>query len=243
MAPFRKMTKKELTLKQYPWISHGIITSMKKRDKLYKDFLIERDITAKNNTHAKYKRYRNMIISLIRKSKRKYYFDFFTEHNTNVKKTWEGILQLVNVNKKKSVNIKLIYENSNPITDNKGMANAFNSFYSNLGNSIEQKIPKGRRSFSSYLDIPINSNFHALPCDESEIASIISNIGIKKASGPNSIPTHLLKEFSTLLIYPIKILVNKSLTEGTFPSLLKTAQVCPMRWKSSHFQTTNYYNL
>ena len=52
MAPFRKITKKEMTLKQHPWISHGLITSMKKRDKLYKDFLLERNITAK---------YKNML--------------------------------------------------------------------------------------------------------------------------------------------------------------------------------------
>ena len=87
MAPFRKITKKEIKLKQHPWISQGILTSMKKRDKLYKDFLQERNNTARESLHAKYKQYRNMIINLIRKSKRKYYFDFFTEHNSNIKKT------------------------------------------------------------------------------------------------------------------------------------------------------------
>jgi len=127
-----------------------------------------------------------MIINLIRKSKRKYYFDFFTEHNSNIKKTWEGIRQLVNVNKKKSVSIKLLNENNKPITDNKEMANTFKIFYLNLGNSIEQKIPNSQQSFLSYLDI-------------TEIATIISNFGLKKASGPNSIPNNLLKEFRSLL--------------------------------------------
>ena len=42
MAPFRKMTKKEITLKQHPWITQGIVASMKIRDKLYKDFLLEK---------------------------------------------------------------------------------------------------------------------------------------------------------------------------------------------------------
>ena len=86
MAPLRKLTKKEISLKQHPWISNGIITSMNKRNKLYKAFLLEKNCTERDQIHTTYKKYRNMIISLIRKSKRKYYSDFFTEHNSNIKK-------------------------------------------------------------------------------------------------------------------------------------------------------------
>ena len=83
------------------------------------------------------------------------------------------------------------------------MANVFNSFYSDLGSSIEQKIPKSQKSYSSYLNTPINSTFNATLCTETEIAAIISNFGIKKASGPNSFPTNILKEFSAQLTYPL----------------------------------------
>ena len=205
---------------------------MKKCDQLYKDASSEKDPDKKKSIFSKYKQYRNMIISLIRKSKRKFYINYFTEHNNNIKKTWEGIRQLVNINKKKCFSIKLINDNNSPITDNKEIANAFNNFYSNLGNSIEQKIPISQRNFSSFIGSPLNSSFYSTPCDEMEIKSIISNFGINKASGPNSIPTCLLKEFSPLLTYPIKLIINKSLSEGIFPNLLKTAQVCPIYKKS-----------
>jgi len=240
MAPMKKLTKKELSLKQNPWITYGITKSMKKRDQLYKEFLSENNPDNKKNIFINYKKYRNMIISLIRKNKRKFYIDYFTEHNKNIKKTWEGIRQLVNINKKKSVSIKLINDNNNQITDGKEMANTFNNFYSNLGSSIEQKIPISQRNFSSYLDSPLNSSFYGTPCDEIEIHSIISNFGINKASGPNSIPTCLLKEFSSILTYPIKIVINKSFSEGTFPTLLKTAQVCPIYKKSDKTKCVNY---
>ena len=120
------------------------------------------------------------------------------------------------------------------------MANVFNSFYSNLGSSIEQKIPKSQKSFSSYLNTPINSTFNATLCTETEIAAIISNFGIKKASGPNSFPTNILKEFSAQLTYPLKLIVNRSLTEGTFPTILKAAQVCPIYKKSDKTKCVNY---
>ena len=213
---------------------------MKIRDQLHKEFLNEKNANRKEEIHTKYKKYRNMIIHLIRKNKKKYYLDYFTEHNTNIKKTWDGIRQLVSINKRKSFKIKLLNENNSNITDNKIMANTFNDFFSNIGNTIEQKIPKSQKCFSNYLDTPINNNLHIQPCNEIEILNIISKLGSNKASGPNSIPTNLLKEFSTLLAYPIKIIINKSLTEGTFPSLFKVAQICPIYKKSDKSKCVNY---
>ena len=80
----KKLTRKELSLKQNPWITFGITKSMKKRDQLYKDVLSEKDPDKKKSIFTKYKQYRNMIISLIRKSKRKFYINYFTEHNKNI---------------------------------------------------------------------------------------------------------------------------------------------------------------
>ena len=40
MAPVKKLSKKEASLKMKPWITKGIITSIKVRDKLYKKYMI-----------------------------------------------------------------------------------------------------------------------------------------------------------------------------------------------------------
>ena len=69
---------------------------------------------------------------------------------------------------------------------------------------------------------------------------IIADFGVNKSSGPNSIPTNLLKEFSPQFIPPIKTLVNKSLTEGTFPSIFKLALICPIYKKSDKTKCVNY---
>ena len=46
-----------------------------------------------------------------------------------------------------------------------------------------------------------------------------------KTSGPFSVPTHILKDFGELLVDPLECIINKSLREGIFPALLKSARV------------------
>ena len=86
MAPVKRLTKKEKDLIQRPWISSGILKSMESRDKLYHKLLFEKDET-----------WCNMVTTLLRNAKKKYYSDFFIENQYNIKKTWEGIRGLINV--------------------------------------------------------------------------------------------------------------------------------------------------
>ena len=95
MAPFKKLSKKEMEFKQNPWLTAGIFKSMKTRDNLYKKFLIAKDPLRKQNLLRDFKIKRNLITSLIRSSKSQYYKKFFNEHCNNAKKTWEGIRNII----------------------------------------------------------------------------------------------------------------------------------------------------
>ena len=218
-APYKKLTKKETSLKISPWITQGILKSIKIRDQLYKSYSTEKIPNKKIEIYQKYKKYRNIIVSLIRKSKKRHYSEYFLTHNANIKKTWDGIRELIDISKKKSFRIQMINHNNKSITDNKQIADTFNDFYANLGKNIEKNIPKGKKKFMEYLNNPLEQRFFAEPCDDAEIISIIFNFGANKSSGPNSIPTNILKEFCHLLVKPIKTLVNKSLAEGTLQFL------------------------
>ncbi len=71
MAPLKKLTKKEIKLQQKPWITRGILNSMSKRDIFHKDFVTEKDPAKKARLGTMYKSYRNLIVTLLRKSKKK----------------------------------------------------------------------------------------------------------------------------------------------------------------------------
>ena len=91
-----------------------------------------------------------------------------------------------------------------------------------------KKIPKGNKSFLHYLADRNAYNIILNPCTTEEIIKYISDMNVSKSTGPNSIPTNLLKQFTDELIEPLVIIINKSLKEGTFPDILKFASVCPI---------------
>ena len=240
MAPVKKLSRKEIGLKRSPWITHGILKSMNQRDYLYKKFSLEKDPCIKSTLKTSYNTYRNRIIALLRISKKQYFSNYFEEHNTDIKKTWEAIRNLINVSKKSSTKInKIIHENQH-ITENKGIADTINNFYTGIGSSIEAKIPQSKKSFQEYLG---NSNFSSICLDEctlEEISKLINNINVSKSCGPFSIPTKLLKEFSNVLSPVLTVIVNKSIKEGVFPKLLKYALVCPFYKKADKTKCANY---
>ena len=61
MAPIRKLTKRERRLQQRPWITKGILKSMKTRDKLHKKASQSTDPVEKQHIFNRFKKYRNLI--------------------------------------------------------------------------------------------------------------------------------------------------------------------------------------
>ena len=239
MAPYKKLTRKEYGLKVSPWITNGIFASMRERDLIYKNFVKEKDPTLKTALHLSYKTYRNRIVNLIRISKKQYFADFFHEHHSNLKKTWDGIRDLINVSKKSSTKIsKLIQDRT--FTDNSDIANKMNDFFVNIGSSVEAKIPDSKKAFHDYLGLNNPTSLLLRQCSQDEVKEIIKNFSVSKASGPFSIPTKILKNYSHILINPLTTIINKSLSEGIFPSYLKAALVCPIFKKDDKTKCANY---
>ena len=112
------------------------------------------------------------------------------------------------------------------------------SFFTNIGSSIEAKIPKSKKSFSSFLGDPNNNSVFLTPVDNTEKLLLIGQMKSSNACGPNSIPPGtLLIEFSELLAYPlVSIIINMSLNESIFPSSNKIATVCPIHKNGENYR-------
>ena len=63
---------------------------------------------------------------------------------------------------------------------------------------------------------------------------------MKKSTGPNSIPTLILKSFKLFFSVWLSKLVNLCFEVGVFPDILKTAKVTPLHKKESKVDVLNY---
>ena len=213
---------------------------MRVRETPYKSWGNEKDPNYKGQIFSLYKRYRNMIVSLLRKSKGNYFSHFFLQNKSNVKKTWDGIRNLINVSKKKNTSpTKLLYKNVVKVS-NIDMAESLNEFFVNIGASVEAKIPNSEKHFSSFMGRVNDKSIFLQSCTPYEVLLIINNMKASKSCGPNSISTNLLIEFSNYLVQPLASIINLSLQQGLFPSLNKEADVCPIHKKNEKDKCENY---
>ena len=74
-----------------PWMTTGLLTSRKRKEKLASKKLRNPTILAMNN----FKSYNKINNSLKRNAKQNYYDSKFTEFSTNMRKTWETIREVI----------------------------------------------------------------------------------------------------------------------------------------------------
>ena len=78
----------------------------------------------------------------------------------------------MNISKKnRTIPTKLVHQNTE-ITDPKKMAEAYNDFFVNIGNMVEQKIPNSNVNFSSYLKDSVPNSIFLLLVNDNEVLNV-----------------------------------------------------------------------
>ena len=71
-APLKKISKYKLKFKPKPWITLGLQKSIFVKNKLLTNFINKKDPLLKEECHTNYKKYRNLLSTLMKKSKQAY---------------------------------------------------------------------------------------------------------------------------------------------------------------------------
>ena len=204
-----------------PWITNEIINMIGHRDRLFHQ---KKDNPLNQRIKNAYNLFRNRVTREIKKAKNKYYNDYFENNLNNMKKTWQGIKQIINLNNETGPQISQLCYEGKQINSNKSMANAFNDFFNKIGTKLDEEIPicKKPEGIIYYLSERIPYSFLIFPTTPLEIIDIITNLDGSKSSGPCSVPTKMLK----LVVKEISIPFNDiciTFTESTFPDKNKMA--------------------
>ena len=229
--------KKTRRKNKHPWITMGILNSIKTRNKLYKQA-----ITSQNARNLKdYKKYRNILSSLIRTSRKMYYSNKFEKQKNDINGLWETINDITGKNNKE--NSSIFINDNKELTNPDEIADAFNSYFTNIGPQLATKIRNKHvnSNFSKFLPPKFEKSLFFTPTDEEEVLKIVRCLKPSRSSGHDEISVNLLKKIILQLTKPLTYIFNISLSSGKCPNSLKIAKVVPVfKRKDDASLLTNY---
>ena len=230
------------TVKNNPWITPGIIASVKTKHTLHKDWkkTVSRKLPGGDSVlHNKFKLYRRTLDSSIKFAKSKYYCTKIKEHSGDRKKTWE-VLNNLRGKTKRDIKPQFIIDNVK-ITNRRIIANEFNKYFASIAVKLNEKscnsdgtvIPK----FNQYLPQSCMSSIFLHDCTKDEIGDIISKLQNGKAS---DIPIKLIKQSSHIICPLLENYFNTCMQDGIFPDSLKSGRISPIYKKDNEELLENY---
>ena len=114
------------------------------------------------------------------------------------------------------------------ITNILQMAESFNQYFISIDKNLQKSIPPAKRHFLDYLKDRNQNSFFIQPMIAEEVKDIILTLMGSKSTGPNSIPTILLKKSRITVSLPLTKLINKSFEARIFPDICKVTKVVPI---------------
>ena len=142
--------------------------------------------------------------------------------------TIEGIIKM---KKKSGESILSLQIDSQMITSAEGISNYFNNFFTSVAKKV---LSSQQKTHLSYLGPDNNNTIVLSPNLPEDIKDLITSMKTSKASGPNSIPTKILKSFKKEFSKPLSDIINPSFNQGVFPNLLKIANANPIHKKATN---------
>ena len=226
-VPLRTMTRKEKRLSEKPWITKGILVSIKIKDKLF------RACFKSNNANKKavYKKYLNKLSHIKYHAKRNYYENLIKSNNRNPSQIWSVIKEISNFkkfSKKSKLPSVLLIENQMIDTDSHMFLDKLCEYFANIGTNLEHNIPQtNNNSFKIFTGSCVQS-FALQEICEKEVISCIDNVKCDSAPGSDEIPPKFVKLSKCILAPLLTKLFNKCFKQEIFPDPFKRANVIPV---------------
>ena len=214
-----------------PWITNELVDLSKKKSEylnLYRLGVISKET---NNT------FKNFVTAKVRKAEHSYYLRQFKNFNRNMKHSWDVIKRLTGRTNSLASTPVFLKDSHSP-EEKLAKMEQFNDFFSNIGNVLDSQLGQPNHN----LNIPNFSNpnsFFFHPVTDNEIDKIIVNMKMVK-SGLNVVPIKIFKSLRHLFLHPLRLLINKSFEEGTFPNSLKLARITPIHKQGDYQDPSNF---
>lgn len=224
-----------------PWITDGVIRSIRIRDKLASRIKNEPENIELRRTYI---HYRNKITCLIKRLKNDYYKMKIESASGNIRKIWQVINsstgdKTIPINH--SYTLDVVNDNAanriNSIENPREVAGAFNKYFSEIGANLASQITKNNKT---YFIEPSPTSLFLNPITETEVLGHINELKNNSANGPDNIGANLIKIVVTEILKPLTHIFNLCLQQGIFPDKLKISHITPIYKSGSRTDCANY---
>ena len=238
-VPLKEKTVNIGKLKSKPWMTPGLKRSSQKFKKLYKSYLRQGSTP---DTCKIYVLYRNCLNKVKRYCKAQHYKSSCENYKNNTKKLWEIISHCVGKTNSKNCIIDSIRTQNVILTDPTDIVNELCNHYSRVGAKLSSTIPSPSINKITYVKkiIRHRKSLFMTPTCKEEIICIIENLPNKASSGFDNLNNLILKSLKHEIVTPLEKIINLSLETGTFPTLMKYAEVVPLYKGKEKDLSVNY---
>ena len=158
-SPYKKVNKKKLRFKIKLWITPALQKCLTVKNHRIKKFINCNDSQTKEQLHTRYKEYRNLLSTLLKRSKTNYYNHYFDINWNNIKNTWKEIKSILSIKPNPSDIPKILNKNDSNITNPVEIANVFNNYFCSIASQTKVNIKHSNKRFSSFLKNRAQNSF------------------------------------------------------------------------------------
>ena len=183
------MSRKEKRLNEKPWITRGILTSIKTKNRLFKKYY--KSNSSDFSKKQQYKKYLNKLTHIKNIAKRSYYENLIKKNKRNPSQTWsitKDIIDFKNSTNKPKLPSTIMIRDEKIKTDSKNFLDIACEYFANIGANMSKKLPfSNSSSFKIYRKSCMNSFLLE------EINFCIDNLKSNSSPGIDDLPPKFIK--------------------------------------------------
>ena len=220
-----------------PWMSHGVLISRKRKNKLCNISLKKPNAENKQN----FKTYRNLYNQVIRTAKKLHFERELSENQKNLRKTWQILFSSINKGGKKKQDLSHLIINGDNVSNPLTMAHKFNEFFTSIAKKTVENInPSPKSPVDLIQQSPSIFKFSTSELTRLEVLNATKLLANKKTPDHTGVSANFVKQTITTLIDPLYHIFNLSLKTGVVPIQFKIAKVIPIFKAGDSTSMDNY---
>ena len=221
---------KTISLRNYtkPWITRDLVSSINYKHTLFKRY--KQSIVHFNI----YNSYKNSLCKVLKKAKIDFSNRKFDRIKNDTRESWTVVNDLMG-RKKTTKYPELVDELRDPLS----ISNVFSDYFSSTARNLSDNIPLSNSDPLRYLSDHVGGSFFATSASVDEV--VHTTMGLPNRGGNiNAIPVPVYKRMAGMIAPIIVDIFNSSVSEGTFPSVLKMARIVPVYKSKNSRLVMNY---